>query len=545
MKSTRRGGPSLFRSKIVFRSKGKQAIRNNLLVAKVIADMVRTSLGPKGMKKLLITKTGEIVTTADGAFFLKKMDFSLIFDHPIANILVEAAKSQDKNIGDGTSTVVVLIGELAWKARSLIEIGLHPHSIISGYKAALGIALKKLQEIAKPVQINPDTLRALSATSISGKDPELAASSLPTIIADAFMNILEKEPNGAEHADIDRIKILKAPGGSVLESKLIKGVVIDEKVAHPLMPKRVTSAKIALLNEPLELRRRKDSHTFLTSANIVIDNPAKMSEFIAEEEAIIQEKVKKLITIGANVVLTPKRIDDLAKSCLAKAGVLAVERIRTTDIPLLMRVCGGRVVADIDDLSRDDLGYADIIEERLIGDKRWVFVLNERGKGAASIILRGSSDRQLNDLEEIVQGSLKSLTTILKEPKIVPGGGATEMALATAVRREAVKYPGKEQLAITFFAASLERVATALAENAGLDPIDILTSLRVQHESGKHHFGIDLQSGKVDDMLKLGIVEPFLLKEHMLKTAYEGVSIILRIGEVITMPEEDDKKRKK
>jgi len=520
-------------------------MKDNLLVAKVIADMVRTSLGPKGMKKLVITKTGEIVTTADGVFLLKKMDFSLMFDHPIANILVEAAKSQDKSIGDGTSTVVVLIGELAWKARRLIEIGLHPYSIADGYRKALRIALKKLQEIARPVQVNFDTVRSLVATSICSKDPELATSGFPKIIAEAFMNVLEEEPNGKKQVDIDRIKVLKAPGRDVLESELIRGVVIDEEIAHPLMPKRVTNAKIALLNEPLELRRRKDFHTFLTSANIVIRDPIRMKEFLAGEKEIIQEKVNKLISIGANVILTPKRINDLAKSYLAKAGILAVERIRTTDIPLLAKVCDGKAVADLDDLSEDDLGYADIVEERLIGDKRWVFVLNEKGKGAVSIILRGSSEKYLNDLEQIVQSSLKSLSTILKEPKVVPGGGATEMALATAIKHEAAKYPDKEQLAIMFFAASLERIATALAENAGLDPIDILTSLRARHENGEHQFGIDLRSNKIKDMLELGIVEPYLLKEHILKTTYEAVSLLLRIGEVITTPGEMREKRRK
>jgi len=546
----KRGGDpfyTIFGSRFVYRSRGKSAIKDNIKVAKFIAEMVKTSLGPRGMKKLVVTKTGEIVATTDGATILKKMDFSLMFDHPIVNIFVEAAKSQEKNVGDGTIATVFLAGELAWKAGGLIDVGIHPHTIIDGYKRALDVALRKLKSISRPVDVtNYQVMRDLAVTSLCSKDPTLASSSkFPDIIAGAILNVLENRADGNYRVDVDDIKILSVACGSAFESELVNGVVVDEKIVHPLMPQRVQNAKIALINEPLELRRRKDQRTFLTSASIVIRDPSVVKSFMEEEDRIISEKIRRLHEVGANVVITPKHIDEIAAYYLSKEGILAVRRARTTDMRLLMKVTGGRMVASLDDLSGNDLGYADLVEERKMGDKRWVFVYCHKSRGAASIIIKASSREQLTDLEQATTNALRALAAVIDNPYVVPGGGATEMALAMEIRREALKYSGKIQSAMIAFSACLERVAMTLAENAGLDPIKVLTILRSKHENNLHQFGIDVVSGEARDMFEQGIIEPYSVKEHMLKTACQAASLLLRIGEVITGPGREEKERRK
>jgi chaperonin GroEL (HSP60 family) len=537
---------TIFGRRFVFRSRGKSAIKDNIKVAKFIAEMVKTSLGPRGMKKLVVTKTGEIVATTDGATILKKMDFSLMFDHPIVNIFVEAAKSQERNVGDGTIATVFLAGELAWKAGGLIDVGLHPHTIIDGYKQALDVALRKLKSISRPVDAtNYQVMRNLAVTSLCSKDLTLALSKFPDIIARAILNVLENRADGNYRVDVDDIKILGIACGSTFESELVDGVIVDEKLVHPLMPQRVQNAKIALINEPLELRRRKDQHTFLTSTSIVIRDPSIVKLFKEEEDRIILEKIRKLREVGANVVITPKHIDEIAAYYLSKEGILAVRRARTTDMRLLMKVTGGRMVASLDDLSENDLGYADLVEERKMGDKRWVFVYCQKSRGAASIIIKGGSREQLADLEQATNNALRALAAVVDNPYVVPGGGATEMALATEIRHEALKYSGKIQSAMIAFSACLERIAMTLAENAGLDPIEMLTILRSKHENNLHQFGIDVVSGEVRDMFEQGIIEPYSVKEHMLKTACQAASLLLRIGEVITGPGREEKKERK
>jgi len=538
---------TIFGSRFVYRSRGKSAIKDNIKVAKFIAEMVKTSLGPRGMKKLVVTKTGEIVATTDGATILKKMDFSLMFDHPIVNIFVEAAKSQERNVGDGTIATVFLAGELAWKAGGLIDVGIHPHTIIDGYKRALDVALRKLKSISRPVNAtNFQVMRNLAVTSLCSKDLTLASSSkFPDIIAGAILNVLENRADDNYRVNIDDVKILSVACGSAFESELVNGVVVDEKIVHPLMPQRVQNAKIALINEPLELRRRKDQHTFLTSASIIIRDPSVVKSFTEEEDRIILKKIRRLREVGANVVITPKHIDEVAAYYLSKEGILAVSRARTTDMRLLMKITGGRMVASLIDLSENDLGYADLVEERKIGDKRWVFLYCHKSRGAASIIIKGGSREQLTDLEQATTNALRALAAVVDNPFVVPGGGATEMALATEIRHEALKYSSKIQSAMIAFGACLERMAMTLAENAGLDPIEVLTILRSKHENNLHQFGIDVVSGEVRDMFEQGIIEPYSVKEHMLKTAYQAASLLLRIGEVITSPGREEKKGRK
>jgi chaperonin GroEL (HSP60 family) len=462
------------------------------------------------------------------------------------NIFVEAAKSQERNVGDGTIATVFLAGELAWKAGGLIDLGIHPYTIIDGYKLALDVAIRKLKNISRPIdETNYHIMRNLAATSICGKDLTLASSTFPDIIAGAILNVLENRADGNYRVDVDDVKILSVVGGGVFESELVNGVVVDEELVHPLMPQRIQNARIALINEPFELRRRKDQHTFLTSTNIVIRDPSIVKSFTEEEDRIILEKIRKLREVGANVVITPKHIDEVAAYYLSREGILAVRRARTTDMGLLMKVTGGKIVASLDDLSEKDLGYADLVEERKVGDKKWVFVHCQRGKGAASIIIRGSSKEQLTDFEQATTNAIRALAMAVNNPYVVPGGGATEMALATEIRHEALKHSGKIQSAMIAFSACLERIAMTLAENAGLDPIEVLTTLRSKHESNVHQFGIDAVSGEVRDMFEQGIIEPYSVKEHMLKTACQAACLLLRIGEVITGPGREEKSRGK
>ena len=525
----------------VRRSKGVTALKGNIAVTRAITEIIKTTLGPKGYSKILYTPKGELVITNDSATILKKMDI-FFFDHPISNILIEVAKTQERMIGDGTTTAVILAGELAVKAEKLLDQKIHPNIIIKGYKRALDIAVDYLQKISSI--INPENnnlILNIVTTSLQGRNLGHFAPYIAKLVMEAVTYISEKRniPGTGEqlYFDIDNIKIVKAIGGSLPESELVKGVIIDEEVVHPLMPRRIVNARIALIYEPLELRRRKDQRTFLTSYHIEIGAQAKIKSFKEEEAKIVQEKIEKIIEVGANVVLTPKHIDEIAQYYLAKANILAVKRVRTTDMKLLTKVTGGKLVATLDDLSSKDLGYAGIVEERKIGDNKFVFVYECDYRGAASVLLRGNSDRLLDEAEREVNNAIMNLITFFKDTRVVPGGGATEMALSYAVRSVATRYPGKEQLAMLAFAEALESIPLTLAENAGIDKVDVITELRPLHEEGKHQYGIEVISGKVKNMFEAGIIEPLQLKEHALKIAVEAASIILRINDILVAPQ--------
>ena len=517
------GQPVLILKEGTSRTKGRAAQRNNIAAAKIIAEMVKTTLGPKGMDKILVDSIGDVVVTNDGATILDKMDV----EHPAAKMLIEVAKAQDTSVGDGTTTVVVLTGELLKHAEELIDQKIHPSTVITGYRRALDIALRELEKIAKPIKLDDKkTLKKIVNTSLGSKSLGFATDHIADLAINAVLSIVE-ERDGKLYADKENIQIVKKMGKSLLESELINGIIVDKEVVHPAMPKRVTNAKIALINAPFEIEKTE------FSAEIRIRDPLKMKEFLDEETRILKEMVDKVVKVGANVVFCQKGIDDIAQFFLAKAGILAVRRVKASDMEKLAKATGARIVTDFDDLSEKDLGYAGLVEERKIGEDKMVFVQDCKNPKAVSVLLRAGLERQLDEAERALNDAIMNMISLIRDMKYVPGGGATEMALASMIRKEAPKYPGKEQLAMLAFAESLEMIPRTLSENAGLEPVEILTELRMRHEKGEHGYGVEVLSGKVQDMFKAGVIEPVKVKEQVLKSAFEAAAMILRIDDVI------------
>ena len=519
------GVPVLVLKEGTQRAFGKEALRINIMVAKAVSEVMRTTLGPKGMDKMLIDSLGDITITNDGATILNEMDVQ----HPIGKLLVEIAKTQDDEVGDGTTTAVVLAGALLDEAEKLIEKNIHPTVIISGFKKGLDAAIQYLTKIAIPVdRDNIDVLKKVAATSMHGKISETVKDQFAELAARAVSMI--KEQRGDKWiADLDNVQLVKKHGGSLLDTQLIQGVVIDKEVVHAAMPKRITNAKIALLDAPLEVEKPE------IDAEIRIQDPTQIKAFLDEEENILRGYVDKLKSIGANVVFTTKGIDDIAQYYLAKAGIMAVRRVKRSDIEKLVRATGGRLVTNIDDLTENDLGFAGLVEERRVGDEKMVFVEQCRNPKAVSILIRGGFERLVDEAERNLTDALSVVSDVIENPFIVPGGGAPEVEAAKAVRQLAAKVSGREQYAIEAFANALEAVPKTLAENAGLDAVDILTELRHMHESREDgwKYGIDAFSGKVADMVALNVVEPLVVKTQAYKAAVEATSMILRIDEII------------
>ena len=517
------GQPVLILKEGTSRTRGRAAQRNNIAAAKIIAEMVKTTLGPKGMDKILVDSIGDVVVTNDGATILDKMDV----EHPAAKMLIEVAKAQDTSVGDGTTTVVVLTGELLKHAEELIDQKIHPSTVITGYRRALDIALRELEKIAKPIKLDDKkTLKKIVNTSLGSKSLGFATEHIADLAINAVLSIVE-ERDGKLYADKENIQIVKKMGKSLLESELVNGIIVDKEVVHPAMPKHVTNAKIALINAPFEIEKTE------FSAEIRIRDPLKMKEFLDEETRILKEMVDKVVKVGANVVFCQKGIDDIAQFFLAKAGILAVRRVKVSDMEKLAKATGARIVTDFDDLSEKDLGYAGLVEERKIGEDKMVFVQDCKNPKAVSVLLRAGLERQLDEAERALNDAIMNMISLIRDMKYVPGGGATEMALASMIRKEAPKYPGKEQLAMLAFAESLEMIPRTLSENAGLEPVEILTELRMRHEKGEHGYGVEVLSGKVQDMFKAGVIEPVKVKEQVLKSAFEAAAMILRIDDVI------------
>ncbi|MEM0382346.1 MAG: thermosome subunit beta [Nitrososphaerota archaeon] len=529
------GQPVLILKEGTARTRGRSAQRNNITAARIISEMVKSTLGPKGMDKLLVDTIGDVIVTNDGATILEKMDV----EHPAAKMIIEVAKTQDKSVGDGTTSAVLIAGELLAKAEELIEQKIHPSTIIMGYKKALDLALKRLGEIATEVKLeDKETLGKIVRTSLGSKSLGFGMEHIANLAIDAVLSIV-KEYNGKWRADKDDIQIVKKMGKSIIESQLIKGVVIDKEVVHPGMPKRVKNAKIAIIDAPFEIEKTE------FSAEIRIRDPLKIKEFLDEEARILKEMVDKVVEVGANVVFCQKGIDDAAQFFLAKAGILAVRRVKRSDMEKLEKATGGRIVTNFEDLSPKDLGAADLVEERKIGEDRMVFVEGCKNPKAVSILLRAGLERQLDEAERSLNDALMNMITIVDDNRFVPGGGAVETELAQYVRANASKYSGKEQLAMSAFADALEVIPKTLAENAGLDPVDIMSALRSRHVDGGYRYGINVFSGKVDDAISLGIIEPYKVKAQALKSSFEAAAMILRIDDVVAASKKKEEKGKK
>jgi len=517
------GQPVIILKEGTTRTRGRAAQKNNIAAAKIIAEIVKTTLGPKGMDKILVDTIGDVVVTNDGATILDKMDV----EHPAAKMLIEVAKTQDDTVGDGTTTAVVLAGELLKRAEELIEQKIHPSMVIAGYRRALEIALKNIERVGKPVKLeDKKALKKIVMTALGSKSLGFATDHIANLAIDAVLGIVEKR-DGKLVADKDHIQIVKKIGKSLLESELVKGVIVDKEVVHAGMPKRVQNARIALINAPFEIEKTE------FSAEIRIRDPLKIKQFLDEEARILKEMVDKIVGVGANVVFCQKGIDDAAQFFLAKAGILAVRRVKQSDMEKLSKATGARIVTNFEDLTEKDLGKAALVEERKIGEDKMVFVEECENPKAVSILLRAGLERQLDEAERALNDAIMNLISLIDNMKYVPGGGATEEALAMTIRKEASKYPGKEQLAMIAFAETLEMIPRTLAENAGLEPVEILTELRAKHEKGETSYGIEVFSGKVQDMFNVGVIEPIKVKENALKSSFEAAAMILRIDDVI------------
>ena len=533
--TTQSGQPVLILKEGTSRSRGREAQRNNIMAARIISEVLKTTLGPRGMDKMLIDSLGDITITNDGAAILDEIEV----EHPAAKMMVELAKTQDDMVGDGTTTAVVLSGELLKKAEELLDQNIHPTVIVSGYKKAVQKAIETINRIATPINIEDrQTLKKVALTSMSSKAVGPAKEHLAEIAIDAVKQIVEKRGE-RRIADIDNIQIIKKEGKSLFESQLVKGVIIDKEVVHPGMPKKIENAKIALLDCPLEIEKTE------ISAEIRIRLPEQMKAFLDQETKMLKEMVEKIKATGANVVFCQKGIDDMAQHFLAKQGILAARRVKQSDMEKLARATGGRIVTDLDDLGSSDLGVAGTVEERKVGEDKMIFVEGCKDPRSVAILIRAGLERMVDEAERAMQDALSVVSDVIENNKIVPGGGAVEAEIAKELRSYATKVGGREQLAIEAFADSIEVIPKTLAENAGLEPIDIMVELRSSHEKldGKN-MGVNVFTGKIDNMLQNGVVEPLVVKEQAVKSAAESASMILRIDDVIAASKPKEEKEK-
>nr|1Q3S_A Chain A, Thermosome alpha subunit [Thermococcus sp. JCM 11816]1Q3S_B Chain B, Thermosome alpha subunit [Thermococcus sp. JCM 11816]1Q3S_C Chain C, Thermosome alpha subunit [Thermococcus sp. JCM 11816]1Q3S_D Chain D, Thermosome alpha subunit [Thermococcus sp. JCM 11816]1Q3S_E Chain E, Thermosome alpha subunit [Thermococcus sp. JCM 11816]1Q3S_F Chain F, Thermosome alpha subunit [Thermococcus sp. JCM 11816]1Q3S_G Chain G, Thermosome alpha subunit [Thermococcus sp. JCM 11816]1Q3S_H Chain H, T len=502
---------------------GRDAQRLNILAARIIAETVRTTLGPKGMDKMLVDSLGDIVVTNDCATILDKIDLQ----HPAAKMMVEVAKTQDKEAGDGTTTAVVIAGELLRKAEELLDQNIHPSIIIKGYALAAEKAQEILDEIA--IRVDPDdeeTLLKIAATSITGKNAESHKELLAKLAVEAVKQVAEKK-DGKYVVDLDNIKFEKKAGEGVEESELVRGVVIDKEVVHPRMPKRVENAKIALINEALEVKKTE------TDAKINITSPDQLMSFLEQEEKMLKDMVDHIAQTGANVVFVQKGIDDLAQHYLAKYGIMAVRRVKKSDMEKLAKATGAKIVTNVKDLTPEDLGYAEVVEERKLAGENMIFVEGCKNPKAVTILIRGGTEHVIDEVERALEDAVKVVKDVMEDGAVLPAGGAPEIELAIRLDEYAKQVGGKEALAIENFADALKIIPKTLAENAGLDTVEMLVKVISEHKNRGLGIGIDVFEGKPADMLEKGIIEPLRVKKQAIKSASEAAIMILRIDDVI------------
>ena len=507
------------------RSTGRDAQRNNIMAAKVVAETVSTSLGPRGMDKMLVSGIGDVVITNDGATIMKELDVQ----HPAAKMLVEVAKTQDNEVGDGTTTVVVLAGQLLGKAEKLLDLDVHPTVIVDGYKKAADRAVDYLSKIAITVDPNDaKRLREVAATAMGTKEISSEKEYFAKLAVDA-VNQIKEERDGKVKVDIDLVKIVKKHGKSIEETELIQGIVIDKEISHSQMPKQIRNAKIALLNQKLEIEKTE------FDAKINIESPEQMHTFLDEEERMLKEMVEQIAKSGANVVLCEKGIDDIVLHFLAKRGILTAKNLSSGDMEKLAKATGAKILASTKDLSSDALGEAKLVEEVKIGDDKLIYVRECKDPRAVTIVLRGGSEHVVDEAERSLHDGLCVVRNAVEDGKIVAGGGASEAEAAKDLKNYAKTVGGREQLGIEAFADAVESIPMTLAGNAGLDPIDIMVELRSKHESAENIWaGVDVVSGKVEDMLKKNIVEPLRTKQQVVRSATEAACMILRIDDVVS-----------
>ena len=517
------GTPVLILREGASRSRGREAQHGNIMAARIVAEAVKSALGPKGMDKMLVDSFGDVTITSDGRTILDEMDIQ----HPAAKMMVEVAKTQDDEVGDGTTTAVITAGELLGKAEDLIEKSVHPTVIIDGYRKAADKALETIEKIAISVDsTDKASLEKVAMTSMASKLVAESKEYLAKIASSAILQVAEKVEDGFK-VDIDDIKVEKKAGEALTDTKLINGVVLDKEVVHSGMPKRVEKAKIALIDSPLEIEKTE------FDAKINIESPEQMDAFLKQEENMIKEMVEKLAAKGANVILCQKGIDDMAQHFLSRKNILAVRRVKKSDMEKLAKSTGGKLVTNLDDTTKKDLGYAQLVEERKIGDDKMTFIEGCKNPRAVTILIRGGTERIVDEAERSLHDALCVARDVVEEPKIVAGGGAPEMEVAKVLKEYAETLPGREQLAVMCFAEALEAIPTTLAENAGLDPIDIISELRARHEKGEIWAGVEVHTGKVKNMKEEGVFEPIAVKKQIIKSCTEAASMLLKIDDII------------
>ncbi len=523
--TTGSGQPVLILKEGTTRSRGKEAQRNNIMAAQVIGEVLKTTLGPRGMDKMLVDSLGDITITNDGAAILKEIDV----EHPAAKMMVEIAKTQDDMVGDGTTTTVILASELLKKAEELLDQNIHPIILVSGYRKASQKAIEIINKISTPLDINDrKTLLKVALTSMSSKSVGSAREHLAEISIDAVKQIAEVRGDKTI-ADIDNIQLVKKTGKSLLETQLIRGIIIDKEVVNPGMPKTKENAKILLLDAALEIEKTE------MSAEIRIKDPSQMKAFLDQENDMMEKMVTKVKASGADIVFCQKGIDDMVQHFLSKAGIMAARRVKESDMEKLAKATGARIISDLDDLKAADLGLAGLVDERKIGDDKMIFVEKCKDPHSVSILIRAGLERMVDEAERAITDSLSVVSDVIENNKIVPGGGAVEIEVAKELRKYATKVGGREQLAVEAFADAMEVIPRTLAENAGLQPIDILVELRSKHDTadGKN-IGINVFTGKLQNSVEEGVIEPLVVKEQAIKSAAESAAMILRIDDVIT-----------
>ena len=505
------------------RERGKGAQSNNIMAARAISDAVKSTLGPKGMDKMLVDSMGDVVVTNDGATILKEIDV----EHPAAKMIVEVAKSQDEECGDGTTSAVVLTGELLKYAGELLEQNIHPTVICGGYNLAAQKAKDTLNKLS--IDIKPGdkkTLKNIAVTSMASKGASSEKDALADVVVDSITSITETI-NGKTVVDLDNIQIQKKQGGGIGNTEIIKGIILDKERVHEGMPKLVKNAKIALVNSALEVKKTE------VDARIQIQDPTQLQAFLDEEEGMIKKMVEKVKKSGASVLVCQKGIDDIAQHYLAKAGIYTVRRAKKSDMEKLAKATGAKVVGNLDGLSSADLGNAGAVEEKKIGDDKMTFITGCKNPKAVSLLIRGTTDHIVDELERALHDALSVVKVALEDGKMTAGGGSAATAVAMALRDYAPSVGGREQMAIESFANAIEVIPKTLAENAGLDPIDMMLEIRSAHKSGNKYAGINVHAGKVENMMKNNVVEPLRLSIQEIDASSEAARMILRIDDVI------------
>jgi thermosome len=522
---TQSGQPVLILKEGTTRSRGKEAQRNNIMAARVIGEVLKTTLGPRGMDKMLIDSLGDITITNDGATILKEMDV----EHPAAKMMIEIAKTQDDMVGDGTTTVVVLASELLKKAEQLLDQNVHPMILVAGYRKAAQKTIEIIEKNAVPIDVeNQKMMLKVALTAMGSKAVGSAKEHFAKIAIEAVKQVTQKTADQTI-ADIDNIQLVKKTGKSLSETQLVRGIIVDKEVVNPGMPRKIENAKIALLDIALEIEKTE------ITAEIRIHEPNQMKAFLDQEDSTLKEMVTKIKASGANIVFCQKGIDDMVQHFLSKEGIMAARRVKESDMEKLARATGGRVSSNLNDLKAADLGFAGLVEERKIGDDKMIFVEKCKDPHSVAILIRAGLERMVDEAERVITDALSVISDVTENNKIVAGGGAIEIEIAKELRNYSTKIGGRQQLAVEAFADAVEVIPRTLAENGGLEPIDTLIELRQVHdkEDGKY-MGINIFTGKLQNSIDNGVIEPIVVKEQAIKSAAESAAMILRVDDIIT-----------